>query len=102
MQRNKGERMSPKAELTPAEYHALMRLDFYAFIERCFLQLNPSQHFLPNWHIEVIAASWRPVGRVGFAASSSTFLLDISNRSADPSHWSPGFWVITHRDRSCA
>jgi predicted phage terminase large subunit-like protein len=48
--------MSPKAELTPAEYHALMRLDFYAFIERCFLQLNPSQEFLPNWHIEVIAA----------------------------------------------
>ena len=56
MQRNKGEKMSPKAELTPAEYHALMRLDFYAFIERCFLQLNPSQEFLPNWHIEVIAA----------------------------------------------
>jgi hypothetical protein len=48
--------MNSRAKLTPAEYHALMRLDFYAFIERCFLQLNPNQEFLPNWHIEVIAA----------------------------------------------
>src|SRR6516165_1441294 len=48
--------MNPTTQFTPAEYHALLRLDFYAFIQRCFLQLNPSQHFLPNWHIEVIAA----------------------------------------------
>jgi predicted phage terminase large subunit-like protein len=33
-----------------------LRLDFYAFIERCFLQLNPNTEFLPNWHIEVMAA----------------------------------------------
>ena len=51
-----GGKMNPTTQLTPAEYHALLRMDFYAFIQRCFLQLNPSQHFLPNWHIEVIAA----------------------------------------------
>jgi predicted phage terminase large subunit-like protein len=56
VQRKQEEKMNPTTQLTPAEYHALLRLDFYAFIQRCFLQLNPSQHFLPNWHIEVIAA----------------------------------------------
>jgi len=56
VQRRQGGKMKPTTQLTPAEYHALLRLDFYAFIQRCFLQLNPSQHFLPNWHIEVIAA----------------------------------------------
>jgi hypothetical protein len=48
--------MDSTFQLTPAEYHALLRLDFYAFIERCFLQLNPNTEFLPNWHIEVMAA----------------------------------------------
>jgi predicted phage terminase large subunit-like protein len=48
--------MNSRTELTPDEYHALLRLDFYAFIERCFLQLNPHTDFLPNWHIEVMAA----------------------------------------------
>src|SRR3984893_657373 len=48
--------MDSTFQLTPAEYRALLRLDFYAFIERCFLQLNPRTKFLPNWHIEVMAA----------------------------------------------
>jgi len=48
--------MDSRFQLTPAEYHALLRLDFYAFIERCFLQLNPNTKFMPNWHIEVMAA----------------------------------------------
>jgi predicted phage terminase large subunit-like protein len=38
------------------EYHALLRRDFYSFIQRCFHQLNPSTPFLPNGHIELIAA----------------------------------------------
>lgn len=48
--------MDSTFKMTPAEYHALLRLDFYAFIERCFLQLNPNTKFMPNWHIEVMAA----------------------------------------------
>lgn len=38
------------------EYHAFLRQDFCAFIERSFYELNPQTEFLPNWHIEVIAA----------------------------------------------
>jgi len=41
---------------TPDEYSALLRLDFCSFIQRCFYQLNPSTPFLPNKHIELIAA----------------------------------------------
>jgi predicted phage terminase large subunit-like protein len=48
--------MDPTPQLTPTEYRALLRLDFYAFIQRCFLQLNPGENFMPNWHIEVMAA----------------------------------------------
>ena len=38
-----------------AEYRALLRLDFCAFVERCFYQLNQGA-FHPNWHIEVLCA----------------------------------------------
>lgn len=42
--------------LTPNEYLAVLRNDFFAFIERSFYQLNPDAQFIPNWHIEVIAS----------------------------------------------
>jgi hypothetical protein len=38
------------------EYEAILRSDFGYFAERCFCELNPQAVFLPNWHIEVIAA----------------------------------------------
>ena len=38
------------------EYHALLRQDFCGFIERSFYELNPETEFLPNWHIEELAA----------------------------------------------
>lgn len=37
------------------DYHALLRHDFYGFIERSFYELNPTTPFMPNWHIEVVA-----------------------------------------------
>jgi hypothetical protein len=43
-------------DLTPAEYRAVLRQDFYTFIQRCFGQLQPGAAFYPNWHIEVMAA----------------------------------------------
>jgi predicted phage terminase large subunit-like protein len=43
-------------KLTPNEYRAMVRSDFNAFIERSFYELNPTTPFLPNWHIEKIAA----------------------------------------------
>jgi predicted phage terminase large subunit-like protein len=42
--------------LTPAEYRALLRQDFCAFVQRCFYELYPQAEFLWNWHIEVMAA----------------------------------------------
>jgi predicted phage terminase large subunit-like protein len=45
-----------KMEVNQTEYRALLRQDFSAFIQRCFHHLNPQTEFLPNWHIEVIAA----------------------------------------------
>jgi predicted phage terminase large subunit-like protein len=43
--------------LAPSDYHALLRWDLNAFIERSFYHLNPTATFLPNWHIEVVASA---------------------------------------------
>src|SRR5438105_12675999 len=42
-------------QISPQEYQALLRKDFYSFIERAFYEINPETQFLPNWHIEKIA-----------------------------------------------
>jgi predicted phage terminase large subunit-like protein len=42
--------------LSPLEYRTLCRTDFYTFLHRGFLELNPSARFLHNWHNELIAA----------------------------------------------
>lgn len=34
---------------------AILRNDFYAFLQRCFLTLNPGTKFLSNWHLEALA-----------------------------------------------
>ena len=36
-------------------FYALLRQDFTAFIEKVFQVVSPSDRFLPNWHIEVMA-----------------------------------------------
>ena len=43
-------------ELNTNTYAALLRQDFYSFIQRCFLVLNPETPFLGNWHLELLAA----------------------------------------------
>src|SRR6202049_5201524 len=43
-------------DLSPREYHAILRSDLGYFAERCFRELNPQAAFAMNWHIEVIAA----------------------------------------------
>ena len=43
-------------ELTHAEYRAICRRDLYTFTTRCFAELLAGTPFLPNWHMEVIAA----------------------------------------------
>ncbi|MGA9550220.1 MAG: phage terminase large subunit [Rhodomicrobium sp.] len=42
--------------LTAAELRAIMRADFYSFLMRCFAELHGGLAFLPNWHIELLAA----------------------------------------------
>src|SRR3954466_14012790 len=42
--------------LSPAEYDAILRSDFWFFAQRCFSELNPQTAFATNWHLEVIAA----------------------------------------------
>jgi predicted phage terminase large subunit-like protein len=46
-----------KPKVTNEEYRTLLRHDLFAFAELCFYQLNPTTRFLPNWHIEVVAAA---------------------------------------------
>jgi hypothetical protein len=43
-------------ELSLAEYQAVCRNDLYTFTNRCFADLLGGASFLPNWHMEVIAA----------------------------------------------
>src|ERR1700758_3511572 len=43
-------------DLSPRLYKEILRLDLGYFAERCFCELNPQAAFVPNWHIEVIAA----------------------------------------------
>lgn len=34
--------------------NAILREDFFAFLQRCFMTLNPGAKFLPNWHLELL------------------------------------------------
>ncbi len=45
----------PTSDLSLAEYDALLRNDFYTFVERSFTELNPGTEFARNWHLHVMA-----------------------------------------------
>jgi predicted phage terminase large subunit-like protein len=45
-----------RVALTQREEDAQLRLDFAAFAQRCFRELNPLVALAMNWHFEVIAA----------------------------------------------
>jgi predicted phage terminase large subunit-like protein len=81
-------------KLTPNEYRAVLRSDFTAFIERSFHELNPATPFLPNWHIEVIAAEleacrWRETQRL---------IINVPPRSLKSHCASVAFpaWLLGH------
>jgi len=44
-----------------SQFRALLRQDFYGFVHRSFLELNPQTRFLPNWHIELMASKLEDV-----------------------------------------
>ena len=50
-------------DLSPHEFDAILRSDLGYFAECCFYKLNPQAAFLPNWHIEVIAAKLAAVAQ---------------------------------------
>jgi hypothetical protein len=54
------------ALLTEREEDAQLRLDFAAFAQRCFRELNPLTVLTMNWHVEVITAKLAAVfeGRI--------------------------------------
>lgn len=43
-------------DITQDQLDALLRRDLYSFSSQCFIELNPTTPFLPNWHHEVIAS----------------------------------------------
>jgi predicted phage terminase large subunit-like protein len=49
--------------LSPAEYYFVMRLCLASFIHRAFYELNPQTPYLPNWHIDLMAAKLEAVMR---------------------------------------
>src|ERR1700751_2493562 len=53
--------------LSPREEAAQLRLDFAAFAQRCFRELNPLIPLAMNWHVELLAAKLAAVfeGRIG-------------------------------------
>ncbi len=59
------------------EYHALLKLDFVAFIERSFYELNPGKPFLLAPHIEVIASNLEAIRR----GESKRLIVNLPPRS---------------------
>ncbi len=53
--------MSATPAITPLEYRAALRSDFYAFAVRCFLELNAAAPFQPAPHVEIMAARLQAV-----------------------------------------
>jgi predicted phage terminase large subunit-like protein len=81
-------------KLTPNEYQALLRSDFTAFIERSFHELNPATSFLPNWHIEVIAAELEACRR----GDTKRLIINVPPRSLKSHCASVAFpaWLLGH------
>ena len=66
--------------LSPPEYHAVLRSDFWFFAQRCFSELNPQAAFAENWHLEVIAAKLHAVreGKIRRLTLNSPYLIDFA------------------------
>lgn len=83
------------------EYHAIMRQDFCGFIERSFYELNPETEFLPNWHIEELAAELEACRR----GETKGLIVNLPPRSlkshcATVGHSQRGFWATIRQRKS--
>jgi len=63
--------------MTDQEYYACVRSDLGMFIERVFVHLFPNTIYLPNWHIELIAARLEAV----LAGHITRLIINVPPRS---------------------
>jgi predicted phage terminase large subunit-like protein len=80
--------------LTPNEYLAILRSDFYAFLERSFYELNPDVRFMRNWHIELIASELERCRR----GETKRLIINVPPRSLKSHSASVAFpaWLLGH------
>src|SRR5262249_10365144 len=66
------------APLTQREEDAQLRLDFAAFAQRWFREINPLTALAMNWHVEVIAAKLAAVfeGRIRRLIINKTYHIE--------------------------
>lgn len=81
--------------MTDTESAIMLRSDLGLFIERVFRQLYPDTHFLPNWHIELIASRLEAV----FDGQVTRLIINVPPRSLKSVIASVSFvaWVLGHR-----
>ena len=84
----------PAPAISPQEYHAALRGDFYTFMRRCFAELNSGASFLSNWHLQIVAAKLQEVrdGRI------RRLIINIPPRSLKSLKTSIAFpaWLLGH------
>jgi predicted phage terminase large subunit-like protein len=79
---------------TTDEVMAVLRQDFYAFIEQSFYELNPETPFLRNWHIQLIAAKLEACRR----GEIKRLIINVPPRSLKSLCTSVAFvaWLLGH------
>jgi predicted phage terminase large subunit-like protein len=80
--------------ISPHEFDAIMKKDLMSFIHRCFSELNPETRFLPNWHIELIAAKLEQVAQ----GKIRRLIINLPPRNLKSIAASVGFpaWFLGH------
>lgn len=80
--------------MTPDQYHAILRRDFYSFLQRSFMELNPQTDFAHSWHIEVMAEELERCRR----GESKRLIVNLPPRSLKSHCASVAFvaWLLGH------
>ena len=80
--------------LSANEYIAVLRNDFYTFMERSFYELNPDGRFMHNWHIEKIASELEACRR----GETKRLIICVPPRSLKSHCASVAFpaWLLGH------
>ena len=85
-------------KFTADEYLTWLREDFFTFIDGSFRQLNGGAEFLPNWHIELIAAELERCLR----GETKRLIINVPPRSLKSHCASVAFpaWLLGHKPSS--